>query len=101
MSQGFANKKNKPLRCTAALPLPADSQHSMLRGWFVPGAAISRLLHHLVGAGEQRRRHGQAKRLGGLQVDHKLVLSRCLHRQVGWLLALEDAVHVAGCAAIE
>ena len=23
-----------------------------------------------------------------------------LHRQVGWLLALEDAVHVAGAAAI-
>jgi hypothetical protein len=28
------------------------------------------LFDHLVGAGKQRRRHGEAKRLGGLEVDH-------------------------------
>ena len=36
------------------------------------------------------------ERLGGLEVDHKLVLGRRLHRQVGRLLALEDAIHVPG-----
>ena len=30
---------------------------------------------HLVGACEQRRRHGEAKRLGGFEVDDQLELS--------------------------
>ena len=53
------------------------------------------------------RRRGRARsaaceieRLGGLEVDHQLVPSRRLHRQVGRLLALEDAVDVARRAPI-
>ena len=46
--------------------------------------------------GRARRRHVEAERLGGLEVDHQLVLGRRLHRQVGRLLALEDAIDVAG-----
>jgi hypothetical protein len=48
--------------------------------------------NHLVSAGEQRWRDFKAERLRRLKVDHKLVLGRCLDRQVSGLLALEDAV---------
>ena len=54
------------------------------------------LLDHLVRACEQRRRHGEAKRPGGLEVDNQFVLCRSLNRQDGWLLALEDTIDVAG-----
>ena len=35
------------------------------------------------------------ERLGGLEINDELVLGRCLDRQVGRLLALEDAVDIA------
>ena len=50
------------------------------------------LFDHLVGAGEERRRHIEAEHLRGLQVDYQLVLGRCLHRQISRFLSPKDAV---------
>ena len=45
---------------------------------------------HLVGAGEQRLRDGEAERLRGLEVDHQLILGRLFDRKVAGLGALEN-----------
>ena len=42
----------------------------------------------------------QTDSLGRLEVDHQFVLGWRLHRQVGWLLALEDAIDVASRAPV-
>jgi hypothetical protein len=54
------------------------------------------LFDHLVGASEQLRREVEAERSGGLHIDHELVFVWRLHRQVGRLLTLEDAIDVTG-----
>ena len=75
-------------------------------GGLVPQAAVSNrskgsfLFDHLVGAGEQHRRHGKAERLRGLEVDDQLKLGRCLHRKVGRLLASQDAIDISGSALV-
>ena len=46
------------------------------------------LFDHLVGGRLQRQRHGNAERLGGLEVDHELEFCRLLDGQIGWLRAL-------------
>jgi hypothetical protein len=52
------------------------------------------LLNHLVGAAEQRQREGDAKRLGGLEVDDQFDLRDLLDGQVCWLLAPENTTGV-------
>ena len=39
-------------------------------------------------------------RLGGLEIDHQLVLGGCLHGKVGRLFPLEDAIDVSGGIAV-
>jgi hypothetical protein len=63
---------------------------------FVPKADIDLLIDQLVGAGAHARWHIEAEPLGGFEIDDKFILGGCLHWHVGWLLALEDAIGVAG-----
>src|SRR5262245_36313529 len=87
-----------PHQPMSALPPKADMCSATRDVRYGPKADIGYLFDHFVGAGEQRWRHGETKRLGGLKIDHQFVLGRCLHRKIGGLLALENAIDVAGCA---
>src|SRR5512133_3712310 len=86
-------------------PSPVATQHSLPSGRYsLLGPDLHRLdrtslrladlLDHLISAGKQRGRHSEAERLGGLEIDHQLILCRLLHGQVSGLLAVEDAMHV-------
>jgi hypothetical protein len=52
------------------------------------------LLDYLVGACEHHRRHVEAQSLRGFEINHEFVFRWRLHRQVGRLLALEDAIDI-------
>jgi hypothetical protein len=49
------------------------------------------LFDHLVGGYKQSLRHGEAKRLRGLEVEDQFKCGRLQHRQLGGLSALKDA----------
>ena len=52
-------------------------------------------------AAEQRRRHREAERLRGLQIDKKLECRWLLHRQISRHCTFEDFVHVCGSALVQ
>src|SRR5262249_40885811 len=57
------------------------------------------LFDHFVGAGVQRWWDRETERLCCFAIDYELVLGRCLHRKVGRLLTLEDAINIPRRAA--
>src|SRR5690242_16624877 len=75
-------------------PFAADSHQPAL--WHLDAARgpSTPSLDYLVGAGRQRRRHFQAEGSCGRQVDDELEFARLNHRQVGRLLAFEDATSI-------
>src|SRR5262245_26736378 len=51
--------------------------------------------------GKHTRRYFQAECFCSLDVEHSFVFRRSLHREVGWFLALENAVDVGGGKPIQ
>src|SRR6516165_2773263 len=96
MAASFAARsKREELKLSLSRPLHPTERTSMGRvatSLMGQQATSNVLLDYLVRACEQRRRHGEAKRPGGPEVDNQFVLCRSLNRQDGWLLALEDTI---------
>src|SRR5262245_40272587 len=90
----------------ASSPLsPAATQHSLPSGRYpLLGPDLHRLdrtslrlahsLDHLIGAGEQRGRNREPKRLGGFEIDHQLKPGRLGNGQIGRLATPENPVDV-------
>ena len=55
---------------------------------------VAPLFDHLVGGYEQAGRDRQAKRLRRFEIDHRFKFGRRLHRQIGGLVAAQDAVDI-------
>src|ERR1700730_1749119 len=58
------------------------------------------LFDYLVGTAQQRNRKGKAERFRGLEIDHQLGIRGLLDRQVGGVLALENAAGIIASEAI-
>src|SRR4051794_2239196 len=93
----------------ASRPLsPVATQHSLPSGRYsLLGPDFHRLdrgqlclahsFDHLVGAGEQRRWHIEAKCLGGRQIDGEIELGRLLDRNIAGLRTAQNLIdHVRG-----
>src|SRR5262245_42931964 len=59
------------------------------RRWIAPDC-LRPSLDDVVGAGEQHRRHLEAERPGGPQIDHQLEFDRLLNGQITRFLSLEN-----------
>src|ERR1700722_3462528 len=89
------------IRPMSAFPPTATELRTWLVVRFVPVDDINRgSLDHLIGGHEQSLWHFDAECLGGPEVDYQLVFGRRLHRQIGGLVTAQDAIDVAGCAAV-
>src|SRR5439155_17477767 len=67
----------------------------------ISSARSLHLLDDLVRPEQERLRHRESERLGGLEVDDQLELGRLLDGQIPGLRTLENLVHVGGGAAVQ
>jgi hypothetical protein len=64
-------------------------------------AEVALSFDHLIAAGEQRRRHAEAERLRGLQVDSQFEFCRLLDRDVARLRPAQNLVDKFGGASVQ
>ena len=93
MSAMGQDRQNSCEHNESGYPSIADMRADLDRRGFVPKAVVSNrskptLFDHLVGAAEQHWRNIEAKRLGGLEVDHQLELDWALDGKLARFRAL-------------
>src|SRR5262245_34218343 len=91
-----SSKPYKQRGDTVVAPLAARRSIALQRRNLCRVRGARDLFDHLIGDREQPVGNFEAERLCGLEVDRQLVLDRVLHRKVGRLLALEDAIDATG-----
>jgi len=93
-------RRNPPdVRRTTALTLEADLAGSRRDVSEVPEAVVStrskkRLFDYVGGGHLDDRRHREAERLRRFEIDDEFDLRGLLHRKLGGLLTLEDAIDI-------
>src|SRR5262249_56255305 len=65
----------------------------------LPRTCGGSLLNHLIRPPQHGRRDRQPESFGCFQIDHEFELGGVLNRQIRWLGAPEDLVHVSGGTA--
>src|SRR5262249_34853224 len=92
---GSGLSRRRKLSCsTSALGHKRTSTNTVDMSALCQKRTSAELLDHLIGARKHRRRHGEAERFGGLEVDDQFVFGRRLHRQIAGFLPFEDAIDV-------
>src|SRR5262245_42175334 len=90
------------MRDAGSAAAPAARCRNCRRGSFItvpPFGASS--LNDLVGAGEQRRWHGEAERFGSDQVDNQIELGRLFNRKVGGFCSAQNLVDIVASAPVQ
>ena len=78
----------------SALPPKADIDQRLSHVRFVPEADIASFIRSPVGALLELQRYVETQRFRGLEIYHKVILCRRLHRQVTRPFSLENAVNI-------
>src|SRR6266480_6349691 len=84
VASGYATLATKRTLLPTWAGLPPAGSHQL---------CLAHLFNYLVRAHQHHRRHVEAERLGGLEVDHQLEFGRLLHRQIGRLGTLQYLMH--------
>jgi hypothetical protein len=87
MSRLYLKLIGSPEKCTSQADISS-----------IPSSVRSNLLDHLVGEGDERRRHREAEHFCSPQVDDEIELDRCLHGEIDHLLTLKEAIDIGSCS---